>query len=164
MRPKDLQTLFKQIINEGAASRRDLTMMAITHLCDLLLFESKATGETDVWEEAKILIEQLDVQAQEQQLFFIMVDALILRAKCAAVEGKLSQALKYYDEAQVIASEKKLGLWIQKVFVERKRFEEEFEKWRTLIQQNASLQERLKQARMEDYLQEVQKMLTLMKE
>ncbi|MFX0094402.1 MAG: hypothetical protein ACFFBD_21880, partial [Candidatus Hodarchaeota archaeon] len=115
-------------------------------------------------EEAKALTERLYTQAQDQHSFSMVVEALLLRARFVTIDGDLQLALKYLDQARLTAEEKKLNLLRHKVDAEQKLFEVEFEKWQDLIQRNASLQERLEHARIEDYLKEVQKLVTLMKD
>ncbi|MFX0062790.1 MAG: tetratricopeptide repeat protein [Candidatus Hermodarchaeota archaeon] len=127
------------------------------HLCELLLVEVKSFGDPEVWEEVKTLIQQLHVKAQDYHSFSMIVDTLLLQAKVAAIDGDLQQALKYYEQARLTAEEKKLGLLGKKVDAEQKHFEAEFEKWQILIQRNASIQERLNQSQLDDYIQQVQK-------
>ncbi|UCG03080.1 MAG: carbon-nitrogen hydrolase family protein, partial [Candidatus Heimdallarchaeota archaeon] len=130
------------------------TELAMINYCDLLLFEVKSFGDPEVWTEAKTLIQQFSTKAQDQQLFPEIIEALLLHAKFATIEGELQQALKYYDQAKLTATEKNLDLLAQKIAGEKRTFEVEFEKWQELIQSNASLQERLKVARIEEYIQD----------
>ncbi|MHA2246114.1 MAG: tetratricopeptide repeat protein [Candidatus Hodarchaeales archaeon] len=148
------QVLLNQIVNEEDIWF-EWTALAIINYCDLLLFEVKSFGDPEVWTEAKTLIQQFSTKAQDQQLFPMIVEALLLRAKFATIEGELQQALKYYDQAKLTATEKNLDLLAQKIAGEKRTFEVEFEKWQELIQRNASLQERLKMAQIEDYIQSV---------
>ncbi|MFX0067380.1 MAG: tetratricopeptide repeat protein [Candidatus Hermodarchaeota archaeon] len=138
-----------------------LTALAIIHLCDLLIGEVKLYGELDVWKEAKALIDNLYVMAQDQKSVSLICEALLFRAKFAAIDKKLSQALQYYEQARLIATEKNLPVLLAKVDTEQKRFETEFETWQNLIQSNVSLKERLKHARMDDYIKEVQQILKM---
>ena len=151
------QVLLNQIVNEEDVWF-EWTTLAIVNYCDLLLFEVKSFGDPEVWAEAKALIQQFSTKAQDQQLFPEIIEALLLRAKFATIEGELQQALKYYDQAKLTATEKNLDLMAQKIAGERRTFEIEFEKWQELIQRNASLQERLKMARIEEYIQDAIKM------
>ncbi|MFX1335474.1 MAG: tetratricopeptide repeat protein [Promethearchaeota archaeon] len=153
------QVLLNQIVNEEVIWF-EWTALAIINYCDLLLFEVKSFGDPEVWTEVKTLIQQFSTKAQDQQLFPMIVEALLLNAKFATIEGKLQQALKYYDQAKLTATEKNLDLLAQKITGERRTFEVEFEKWQELNQRNASLQERLKMAHIEDYIQDVLKMIT----
>ncbi|MFX0095480.1 MAG: tetratricopeptide repeat protein, partial [Candidatus Hodarchaeota archaeon] len=157
------QTILREILN-SSANTNDFPGLVEINLCDLLLFEVKSTGDSEAWNEAKNLIQQLYIQAKDQQVFPQMVEALLLQAKFAAIDGKLQHALKAFDQARDIATEKHLGLLNQKTDKEQKKFENEFEKWQDLIKSNASLQERLEHAQMDDYIKEVQRKLALMKE
>jgi tetratricopeptide (TPR) repeat protein/predicted amidohydrolase len=153
------QVLLNQIVNEEVIWF-EWTALAIINYCDLLLFEVKSFGDPEVWTEAKTLIQQFSTKARDQQLFPMIVEALLLRAKFATIEGELQQALKYYDQAKLIATEKNLDLLIQKIAGERQTFEVEFEKWQELIQRNAPLQERLKMAQIDKYIQNALKLVS----
>jgi tetratricopeptide (TPR) repeat protein len=152
------QTLLRQIVNEEVYDS-EVTMTAMVALVDLFLFELKATGDPEVWEETKALVHQFYTKAQDHQEISMVVNALLLRAKFAAVEGELDQAIKYFNEAKVIAKEKKLNSLVKKVEIEQKEFEADFQKWQGLIQRHTSLKERLVQAQLEEYIQEAQKII-----
>ncbi|MFX0061030.1 MAG: hypothetical protein ACFFC7_02510 [Candidatus Hermodarchaeota archaeon] len=109
-----------------------------------------------MWEEAKALVNQLYVKAQNQHSVSLICETLLLLARFATIDGKLSQTLKYYDQARLTATEKKLGILVDKVDAEQKLFETEFSKW-----QDTSLQARLKEMQMEEYIKEVQKMIKM---
>jgi len=112
----------------------------------------KLVGYLKVWEEAKTLIQQLYLKAQDQKSFSMVVEALLLRAKCTTIEGELHQTQKYYNPARITAAEKNLGLLGHKVDAEQKSFEAEFDKMQDLIRRNTSIQERLEHVRMEEYI------------
>ncbi|MFX0062853.1 MAG: tetratricopeptide repeat protein [Candidatus Hermodarchaeota archaeon] len=157
------QNLLEQIVSEEVIDF-EYTALAMIHLSDLLIGEVKLHGEPEVWEEAKALIEQLLVKAQNQHSISLICEVLLLQAKFAAIDGKLPQTLKFYEQARLTAAEKNFKLLLQKVETEQKLFETEIEKWRKLIEGSASLQERLKHARMEEYIRDAQIMLNRMKD
>ncbi|MFX1537348.1 MAG: tetratricopeptide repeat protein, partial [Promethearchaeota archaeon] len=142
------QKILEQLVQEEVLWV-DLTALAIIQLSDLLIAEVKLYGEPKVWEEAKALIDKLYVMAQDQPSFSMSVEALILQAKAAAVDRDLPQALKYYEQARLTATEKKLTGLLVKVDTEQKRFEAEFATWEELIQSNAPLQELVETAKMD---------------
>ncbi len=155
------QTLLEQIVKQGEIYF-EISVTAMFHLCELLIIELKSFGEPEVWQELKNLIEQLNAIVQEQQSF-ATGEVLLLTAKLATIEGEFQQALKYFDQARIIAKEKNLSLLAHKVDAEKKIFDADFDKWQGLIQRNAPIQERLEQARIEDYLKVAQRVLDLMK-
>lgn len=154
------QTILEEIVKEEILAI-DLTALAMVQLCELLIAEVKFFGEPTVWEETKTLIEQLYEMAQDQHLVALMCEALLLQAKSAAVDGKLSQAQNYYEQARLTATEQNLTGLLAKVTTEQERFEGEFETWQKLIQRNVPLQERVNLARMEEYIQKAQLMLKM---
>ncbi|MFX1251678.1 MAG: tetratricopeptide repeat protein [Promethearchaeota archaeon] len=155
------QTMLRKIVSDEILDF-DYTALAMIHLCDLLVLEVKSFGASEAWEEIKALTQQLSVKAKEQHSFVLIGEALLLQAKFVTIEGELQQALEYFAQARLLAEEKNLGLLAQKVAVEENRFKSEFEKWQKLIQRNASLHERLKQAELEDYIQKAQKLVDLL--
>ncbi|MFX1255358.1 MAG: tetratricopeptide repeat protein [Promethearchaeota archaeon] len=157
------QNLLEEIVSEEIIDF-EYTALAMIHLSDLLVGEVKLHGEPEVWEEVKALIEQLLVKAQDQRSISLICEVLLLRAKLAAIDGKLTQTMKYYEQARLTAAEKNFKLLVQKVETEQKFFEAEIDKWRKFIEGNASLQERLKHARMEEYIRDAQIMLNRMKD
>ncbi|MFX0092019.1 MAG: tetratricopeptide repeat protein [Candidatus Hodarchaeota archaeon] len=145
------QIILEQIVQEEVL-RFELTALAIIQLCELLLVEVKLYGEPDVWKEAKALINRLHRMAQDQHSVSMSVEALLLRAKVAVVDGNLPQALDCYEQARLMATEKNLIVLLANVDTEQKSFEAEFEMWQQLIQSNVSLQERVNHARIENHV------------
>ena len=150
------QALLRQIVKE---KRHEFYSIAVLALCDLLLYELKAAGEPEVWKEAKTLIHQFYTEVHDKQEFNMVVNALLLRARFATIDGKLEQALKNYNESRMIVKEKNLNQLMQKLEIEQNELETDFHKWQDLIQQHTSLQERLIHAQLTEYLQEAQRIV-----
>ncbi|MFW9915972.1 MAG: tetratricopeptide repeat protein [Candidatus Thorarchaeota archaeon] len=154
------QELFEEVANEEMVDF-EWTQIAMVHLCELLLDELKTYGEEAVLQEAKILANKLYGLAQERQSFGLMVEVLILLAKLALIEGDLKAATQFLDQAKLTAEEKNLELLTRKVVAEKQSLEDQYETWLTLIQRSGSFQERLEQAKVADYLKEVEKVISL---
>ncbi|MFW9993241.1 MAG: tetratricopeptide repeat protein [Candidatus Odinarchaeota archaeon] len=135
------------------------TVLVLTHLSELLLFELKMSGEPDVLVEVKTLLKKLQALARDNHSFLLSTHALILRAKLAAVEGNLQKAQQYLDQARLTAEEKDMGRVRQDILVEQEQLEAELDKWQELIHRNAPLQERLEQARLENYLEKARRII-----
>ena len=82
--------------------------------------------------------------------------------KFAVIEGELQQALEYLDQALMTAEEKNLGLLFEQLVREKRQLQEEYGKWQELIRRNASVQERLEQARLSDFIVEARKMVGML--
>ncbi len=150
------QIILSEVVSEKIGMSF-FTVIALTNYCELLLLELKISGEEEVLAEINETVHKLEILAQEQQLVMIFVNVLFLKAKLAFIDGEVQQALQYLDQANRTAEERNLGALNRIIQKEQQIHEKEFEKWQELIQRNASLNERLNQARIEDYLREARK-------
>ena len=122
------------------------------NLCELLLDELKAFGQQEVFLEVSSLINQIYNLAQHTTSFPLIVDALILQAKFAMVEGNLIAAENFLVQASITVEEKNLGLLQEKTELEKNRLKEQLESWQKLIQDNRPIKERLEKAQLEEYI------------
>ncbi|MHA2231617.1 MAG: tetratricopeptide repeat protein [Candidatus Hodarchaeales archaeon] len=146
------QELFREVAEERAMAFT-ITATATLNFCELLLFEARASGEVAVLQEAKTLIQQFATRARRRRSFYSIVDALILQAKMAMVEGDLTAAMQFLDQAEMTAKEKGLHTLVEKAAAEQNVLESQYDTWERLIQNNAPLQARLEQARLDEYFQ-----------
>jgi hypothetical protein len=151
------QAILEQIAEE-TSELFEITSTAMFNLCDLYIFELKASGEKTVLQETTTLVRRLTAHARHQHSFSSVVDALILQAKLAMVGGDLTVATQLLDQAQMTAEEKGLTRLGEKVTTESQLLEAQYENWQHLIDSNAPYTTRLKQARVENYLTEALKM------
>ncbi len=155
------QMILKGIITEDTFNVSwNYAIFGLLHLCELLVFEARASEEIKVWEEAKIYIHQFYDQVKQTKNFAFISEALLLNAKISMIEGELQQALDYLDQAKVYATEYNIFSLSQKVEVEQKRLKNDFEKWNELIRNNASLKRRFQQSQIEEYLQKAQQFIS----
>jgi tetratricopeptide (TPR) repeat protein len=152
------QQIFEDIVSEKIFDYI-YTVFAINHLCDLLLDELKTYGEQDVFDEVKELIQKLSEIGQEQSSFSVLVNALVLQSKLSLLEGNLSLATQLLEQALRTAEEKGLILLQENVKKEQTILESQIEEWQSLVERNASMYERINQARLQEYLNEAQKMV-----
>ncbi|MFW9916070.1 MAG: tetratricopeptide repeat protein, partial [Candidatus Thorarchaeota archaeon] len=159
------QVILHQMINDEKAFAL-FKIPAMLNLCELLLFELRAssdeiTEEDPVLEEVKTLIRNISSLAKEMPSYSLLVETLILQSKFTLIEGGLSAAAHYLDQARITAEEKELPVLAQKVAEEQQLLENQLDTWQGLIQSNASFQTRLEQARFADYLQDALKVAHL---
>ncbi|MFX0199809.1 MAG: tetratricopeptide repeat protein [Candidatus Hodarchaeota archaeon] len=150
------QEIFEQIIEETSLFF-EITSTTMLNLCDLYIFELKASGEEAVLQEMKTLVQRLTALARQHSISSV-VDTLILQAKLAMVGGDLTVATQLLNQAQMTAEEKGLTRLGEKASNESQLLEAQYDNWQHLIQSNAPYTTRLKQARVEDYLTEALKM------
>ncbi|MHA2497118.1 MAG: hypothetical protein ACXAEI_16725, partial [Candidatus Hodarchaeales archaeon] len=156
------QEMLQQLIEEEVI-QYEITAFAALTLCGLLLEELQAYGDVKVLQQTLTLLNRLYSEAQDRHSYLFIVETLILKAKLALVEGDLAAAFRFLDQAALIAEEKDLGLWATRVQSQQRQLQEQYDEWQALIQQNVSIQTRLEQTQVADYLKEVQKQIALMK-
>jgi len=130
-------------------------------LCDLLLDELKLYGDTEVLTEIKDLIKQFNHFATANHLNPVVIEALILESKLSLIEGNIAKAGKLLDEALTITKEKKLKFSQHKVIEEKKELEANLDTWNSMVEQNASMYERINQSKLQNYLKKAQAQLFL---
>ncbi len=154
------QEIYLQIVEEDIIDH-ELTIIAMLSLCELLINEFKAFGETEVLQEIKNYIHKLYALAKEQNSLPLIIDTLILQARFAMIDGNLSIALSFLENAEETAEKKELGQFIEKVSYEKQQLEEQYDIWQELIHSNTPFQIRLEQARLSEYIKAAQRMMNI---
>lgn len=139
----------------------DTKVLAMLHLCEILIDELKFFGEEEVYTQIKALLTQIHDDALKQQSHPLMVESLILKAKFALVDGDAQGADQFLDQAKFNAEERGLDLLRGKITEEQEKLQNELDKWGELTERNASLKERFAQAQFGDYLKSAQKIVRL---
>lgn len=157
----------QQILQEIIAEKKGFSEWknhARLYLCDLLLYELKAASdeiveEKDIIQEIKQLLDVVTSSSQEYQASILLVNTLILRGKLSLIEGEFGMAMQFLDQAKSVAEEKQLEYLSKKVTDEEILFETQLDTWKNIIQSNATLQERLARARVEEYISKALKVI-----
>ncbi|MHA2247249.1 MAG: tetratricopeptide repeat protein [Candidatus Hodarchaeales archaeon] len=132
-----------------------LTVTAMIHLCDLLLFELKMSGEEEILDEVKTLTQKLFNTAKEQSSHLLLAETYVLQSKIALLEMNIEKAQNLLQQALLTAEEKGLRNLAIKIYSEKTLLEAQIEKWRHLVKQKASINERLELTRLEDLITRV---------
>ena len=82
---------------------------------------------------------------------------LILQTKLSMVKGDVEEANNLLSTAKDIAEGKNLSTLLSQIKKEQEIIQSELDKWQDLFKRQASLQERLEQAQVSNYLQEAKK-------
>lgn len=145
----EAQQLFQQVADEDPV-KNDLTVEAMLNLCDLLLQELKISGDEEVLNEVKSLLEQLFKVAKDQNNHLLLAYTYLLQSKAALLElnPKLSRYL--LTQAQLIADEKGFQKLARTISNEFDTLLDQLAIWDDYIDRNASLPERLELAQLED--------------
>jgi tetratricopeptide (TPR) repeat protein/predicted amidohydrolase len=145
------EEILEEIVSEKIADHT-LTMTAMIHLCDLLLFELKATHEEEVLQRVKDLTQQLMRVAQEQASHPLVVETYLLQSKLALVEFEVNEAQRLMVEAKSIAEEKglqRLGNIVQR---EIDILQNEVKRWESILESKPSPKEMVSLTNLDDLL------------
>ncbi|MFX0212243.1 MAG: tetratricopeptide repeat protein, partial [Candidatus Hodarchaeota archaeon] len=151
------QQIFKDILDDQVIDQ-NITILSLLNLCELLILEMKISETPEeLFQEVNNLSKKMSDIAEAQGSSLLTVMALILQTKLRLVEGEFEGANDLISTAKRIASEKKLGSLLIKVKTEQEMIQKELDKWDSLIQRKASLQERIEHAQITGWLVEAKK-------
>ncbi len=148
------EEILSQVVDDEVVDH-SLTVIAMIHLCDLLLFELKVSGEEDILDEVKILTQKLFNIAKEQSSHSLLAETYVLQSKLALLEMNIEKAQNLLQQALLTAEKKGLRNLSIKIYSEKTLLEAQIEKWRHLFKQKASINERLELTRYEDLITQV---------
>ena len=148
------EEILSKVVEEEVVDH-SLTVTAMIHLCDLLLFELKMTGEEEILDEVKTLTQKLFSTAKEQSSHLLLAETYVLQSKLALLEMNIEKAQNLLQQALLTAEEKGLRNLAIKIYSEKTSLDAQIEKWRHLIKQKSSINERLELTRLEDLVTRV---------
>lgn len=158
IRPKsEAIVIFKQMISEDVIDF-DMTINAILHLCELLLFEIKLTQEEDVLIEIHSLSAKLIQIAEMNNSHLLIGEVLGLQANLAIIDGNYKHALHLYDEALKLANQFDSMKLKNKLKDLKQLLINESEMWANLTNGNNPIVKRIQKSNIEAYLKEIIKM------
>jgi tetratricopeptide (TPR) repeat protein len=162
------QQLFQEIIEDPKFEREfeiyltDSKKTALLNICELLFFELKSspdeiTEESEVFQEAKHLVDNLASLAQRQHSFSLLVNTQILQAKLFLIEGNITTAMQLMDQAITYSEKSGLTSLLNQAQQEKQTMVKDFNELRKMIENNASITERIEKMELLEYIQEVKK-------
>ncbi|MHA2098951.1 MAG: tetratricopeptide repeat protein [Candidatus Kariarchaeaceae archaeon] len=129
-------------------------ILTMKHLCDTYLDEIKLHGHEQAFYKAQNVIEQLTMLAANQNSMRVLVESYLLRARMKLIDGDFDEAEALYYQAETTCEENGLKTLGDHIQSKKSEFELDLKHMQNLLTRNATLQERLKQANIDDYLQE----------
>ena len=145
------QELFNDIINEKPIIYFEHTLLALENLCELKILELKISNDTNLIHETTNLVKQIQTIAQEQHMFPVLINSMILQSKLAVVNRDIKQAFLFIDEGLSIVEEKGITGFKRQLIHEKQTLENNLIYYQSLIHKNVSLQKRLEFAQFESY-------------
>ncbi|UCE14591.1 MAG: tetratricopeptide repeat protein [Candidatus Heimdallarchaeota archaeon] len=163
------QNKFLELLNEDGekqshgsyvwlTSDKSFSYLVITHLAELYLEEFKLSEDNHIMLEVRELIDNQIQKVDDQKFSPELVELSLLQAKLLIVEGDIKEALSILERAKLVAKTNNFRRMEEKIGFEIKRIDREFKKWDAAA---LSVRDRIKRVQIEEYLKEVQKMITL---
>ncbi|MHA2032879.1 MAG: tetratricopeptide repeat protein [Candidatus Kariarchaeaceae archaeon] len=151
------QNLFEEVLNESV--NVETSSLAILNLSELLLDELKTYGSEEVLEEIEDKTRQLYELAQEHQLYPLIVEVLVLRAKLSFMKLELDETTKILNQANLIAEERGLKNLVRIVENETKKIENEISLAADITRRSSTIQERIDKAQIIEYIEKMQHLI-----
>jgi tetratricopeptide (TPR) repeat protein/tRNA A-37 threonylcarbamoyl transferase component Bud32 len=139
------EEILKEIV-EGEIVDYEITIIALLHLTDLLLYELQNTGDHELINEIKPNILKLLDLAEKNHSFPLLAEVYIFRARLALVTLELQEAQKLLTEAQNIAEKYHINNLAIRISTEHDDLLKRINRWEGIDESNTSLSERMQLA------------------
>ncbi len=123
---------------------------ALFSLLEIRLMELQITASKETLEQVLQQILELQNEAEDKRLYWVLVELYYLRSQVALLELNVKKSLELLTTASIIAEDKGLKFLMQKIEKERKKVESQIEMWNRFQEQNTPLTETLKEIQLEN--------------
>ena len=135
------EEILKKLLEEKSVEK-DLVVIILLNLCELLYKELQITNETEILEEIRLLITRLLELSEKLHSFSLLAEVYIFKAKLELINLELDEAQRLLTRAQQIAQKYTLSKLEKKVSMEHDQLLEKLEIWKELKNRNAPISER----------------------
>jgi tetratricopeptide (TPR) repeat protein len=143
------ENLFRSLIqDENTVS--EIRIEGLIQVCDLLIDELKITGEMEIVEEIKPLINQLLILTEQSKSYWYYAQTYVLQAKLALLTFDIKTARQLLTKAQNIAEKYKFEPLVRKISSEHDDLLQKLDLWENLKDLESPLSDRLKLINLED--------------
>ncbi|MHA2051654.1 MAG: tetratricopeptide repeat protein [Promethearchaeota archaeon] len=136
------EEMLKQLIKEGIFYYENL-INALLNLCDLLLFELRATSEPEILDELQVYISQLFAALKSSRSYSLLAETYLLQARLSLITLDMTKARKLLTKAQEIADKYGLNRLAIKISNEHDNLLKRIDVWNRLKETKAPLSERM---------------------
>ncbi|MHA2249115.1 MAG: tetratricopeptide repeat protein, partial [Candidatus Kariarchaeaceae archaeon] len=150
------EKIFYEII-ESPIHNPHLTLLAMKHLWEIYLDEYKLYGEEEVLKEITTLTDRMKVIAEDIGISSHYIEALVLQAKLAELDGSYNEATKLLEEAENIAAKRGLVTIENDIIKEKFELSRSYSKWKGIIDSSTSVAEKMDMLKLKQYIIHAQK-------
>ncbi|MHA2090449.1 MAG: tetratricopeptide repeat protein [Candidatus Kariarchaeaceae archaeon] len=152
------QQLLTEVYNDPHTPST-IRIHAMTGLSELLLRELKITQDTEVLTELTDLIQGLSKLAEKQHSFPLLIESLLLQHRLSLLQNQIKETYDIIEHALTISKTNNLTYYSQKIEEVRKELDDEIYRWNKTVNQNSPFIQRLENSRIEEYLEELSKIV-----
>jgi tetratricopeptide (TPR) repeat protein len=145
------EEMLKQIV-EGEIVDYEITIIALLHLCDLLLNELQNTSDLGIVDEIKPSIIKLLDLAEKNHSYPLLAEVYIFQARLALVTLELKKARKFLTKAQNIADKYHINRLAMRISAEHDELLKQLNRWEGIKESNTSLSDRMKLASLNEQM------------
>ncbi|MFX0137698.1 MAG: tetratricopeptide repeat protein, partial [Candidatus Hodarchaeota archaeon] len=146
------EKMLKKVV-EGKIVDYEITIIALLHLCDLLLNVLQNTGNLEIIDEIKPCIIKLLDLAEKNHSYPLLADVYIFQARLALVTLELKKARKLLTKAQSIADKYQLNRLAVKISTEHDELLKQLEMWENLKDSKPPLTERIELSHLNEQME-----------
>jgi tetratricopeptide (TPR) repeat protein len=146
------EEILTQILDEKEADY-ELTIRALSNLCDLHLTELQMTNDLEVLEEINPLITRLLDIVEKSGSFSVLCETYLLQAKLSLITFDITKSQQFLTQAQQIAEKFGLKLLAMKISNEHDELLKQVNMWQNLQKSGSSFKERIKFARLNEQME-----------
>ncbi len=143
------EEILKQVVEEEILNY-ELFVIALLNLCDLLLFELRATGEPEILDELQSYISRLFDTVRNARSYSLLAETYLLQARLALLTLDINRARKFFSKSQDLAEKYGLNRLAVRISIEHDEFLNQIDQWENLRESKASLEERIKLSGLND--------------
>ena len=145
---------------EGHLHISRIKIPTLKHLIELRMDELRLYNQEEVLEEINTLISQLVDLTENQGLFLIFTEILILKAKLEMIQGRFDEAKIQLERAIELAHLKGLNLLKKQAEDELTNIRNDYEKMRDFVELNPSWYERINHLRISEYISKANRFMS----
>ncbi|MFX0104555.1 MAG: tetratricopeptide repeat protein [Candidatus Hodarchaeota archaeon] len=146
------EEMLKQVV-KGEIIDYEITIIALLHLCDLLLNELKNSGDLEIIDEINPCIIKLLELGEKNHSYPLLAEVYIFQARLALVTLELKKARKLLTKAQNIADKYHLNNLAIKISTEHDELLKQLEMWENLKDSKAPLTERIELSHLSEQME-----------
>ncbi|MHA2031067.1 MAG: tetratricopeptide repeat protein, partial [Candidatus Kariarchaeaceae archaeon] len=151
--------IFTRII-ENPVIENKLSALCMINTCELLLWELRDSGNEEILVEIRNITNRLFEIATNMNSFPLFIELDLLKSKLALLELDITKSKKFLDDAEELVEMRNLGFFEKKVNDQKKQLYSELSKWVEMVNRNAPMIDRLKAAKIDEFMQTVIKGMT----